>query len=116
MGVHTYEVWNEPNLAGFWKPVADPVRYTELLKAAYLAIKQADPLATVVSGGLAPALTSGGDIDAREFAQAMYANGAQGYFDALGHHRTRTRRRRGMRRTGVAGTRCTALRTTSARR
>jgi polysaccharide biosynthesis protein PslG len=86
MGVHTYEVWNEPNLAGFWQPAADPVRYTELLKAAYLAIKQADPLATVVSGGLSPALTNGGDIDAREFAQAMYANGAQGYFDALGHH------------------------------
>lgn len=86
MGVHAYEVWNEPNNRGSWKPVADPARYVDLLKAAYLAIKDADPLATVVSGGLSPAVTDGYDMDPREFLQAMYANGAQGYFDALGHH------------------------------
>jgi hypothetical protein len=40
----------------------------------------------VVSGGLSPATNGDGNIDPRTFLQAMYANGAKGYFDALGHH------------------------------
>lgn len=86
MGVHAYEIWNEPNLGVNWKPAADATRYTELLKAAYTAIHQADPLATVVSGGLSPATSNGRDIDPRTFVQGMYASGAKGSFDALGHH------------------------------
>jgi hypothetical protein len=86
MGVHAYEIWNEPNLRVNWEPAANSTRYTELLKAAYTAIHQADPSATVVSGGLSPATDGGTDIDPRTFVQGMYANGAKGYFDALGHH------------------------------
>lgn len=86
MGVHAYEIWNEPNNVASWKPVADPARYVDVLKASYLAVKQADPLATVVSAGLSPAVTNGSDMDPRDFVQGMYANGAKGYFDALGHH------------------------------
>lgn len=49
-----YEVWNEPDLSGiFWKPRSDPAKYGELLKAAYTAIKQNDPDAKVLFGGLA---------------------------------------------------------------
>ena len=86
MGVHAYEIWNEPNLGVNWKPSADAARYTQFLQAAYVAIHQADSSATVVTGGLSPATTNGKDIDPRTFVQAMYANGAKGYFDALGHH------------------------------
>lgn len=43
-----WEVWNEPNTVFFWAPAPDPVAYTNLLKAAYPAIKAADPNATVV--------------------------------------------------------------------
>lgn len=50
-----YEVWNEENLSGrFWEPSADPFKYGELLKATYLAVKQNDPDAKVLFGGLAP--------------------------------------------------------------
>lgn len=50
-----YEVWNEENLSGiFWKPLANPFKYGELLKATYLAIKQNNPDAKVLFGGLAP--------------------------------------------------------------
>ncbi|MDX6672670.1 MAG: polysaccharide biosynthesis protein PslG, partial [Solirubrobacteraceae bacterium] len=35
MGVHTYEVWNEPNTTAFWTSKPDPAAYTRLLKAAY---------------------------------------------------------------------------------
>ena len=53
LGVHHWEIWNEPN-RGFWKPAPDPARYTAMLKLAYAAIKAQDPSAFVVSGGLSP--------------------------------------------------------------
>lgn len=90
MGVHAYEVWNEPNIVNFWAPAPDPARYTQMLKLAYPAIKGADPSATVVSAGLSPYGAYGeGDaqhINPLTFLEAMYANGAGGSFDALGWH------------------------------
>lgn len=86
MGVRAFEIWNEPNLGGNWKPAADPVGYTQLLKAAYLAIKSVDSSMTVVSGGLSPATDSSSNTDPRTFVKGMYASGARGSFDALGHH------------------------------
>jgi hypothetical protein len=86
MGVHAWEIWNEPNLSIFWKPRADPVAYTRLLKLAYTAIKHADPSATVVSGGLAPAGNTGRDVAPLTFVASMYEHGAKGTFDALGYH------------------------------
>jgi hypothetical protein len=86
MGVHAWEIWNEPNLSIFWEPRADPAAYTKLLKLAYAAIKGVDPSATVVSGGLAPAGNTGGDIEALRFVASMYAHGGKGSFDALGYH------------------------------
>lgn len=77
-GVHAYEVWNEPNLARFWASGVSAAEYTQMLKAAYPAIKQADPSATVVLGGL-----SGND---RTYLQQVYDNGGKGYFDAAGIH------------------------------
>ena len=54
------------------------------LKPAYLAIKAADPNATVVAGSVGYTQNVPGEtIDAVEFISDMYANGAAGYFDAL---------------------------------
>jgi len=52
--VSVWEVWNEPNSARFWQPTlqGDPAAYGTLLRATYLAIKAADPQATVLFGGL----------------------------------------------------------------
>lgn len=50
--VHYWEIWNEPNLNEFWAPTANPAGYAKLLRAAYLAVKQADPTAKVVFGGI----------------------------------------------------------------
>lgn len=47
-----FEIWNEPNLEHYWtKP--DPVAYASLLSSAMKAIRQVDPGAVVVSGGVA---------------------------------------------------------------
>jgi hypothetical protein len=86
MGVHAYEVWNEPNTSNFWAPAPDPAAYTALLRAAYVAIKGSDPNATVVTGGTAPAPTNATSYSPVDFLSAIYANGGGGYFDAVGHH------------------------------
>jgi hypothetical protein len=86
MGVHDWEIWNEPNLAGRWQPRADPVQYTNMLKAVYPAIKQADPQATVIGGASAPASTRDGNYRPDDFVSAMYEARARGSFDALSEH------------------------------
>jgi hypothetical protein len=86
-GVHVYEIWNEPNLAQFWRPGPDPAAYTRLLRAAYPAAKSAARGVTVVTGGLSPAgQKSGVSITPLTFLKGIYANGGRGFFDAVGHH------------------------------
>ena len=85
-GVTHFEIWNEPNNAGFWQPKPSPAAYTADLKAAYTAIKAADPGAFVISGGLAPETSDGSNISPITFLKDMYADGAHGSFDALGDH------------------------------
>ncbi|MFG1934285.1 cellulase family glycosylhydrolase [Mycobacterium sp. NPDC048908] len=85
--ISAYEVWNEPNSYKTWSPAVDPVAYTNVLKAAYTAIKAADPNATVVAGVLGAVITAGGlTMDPVTFVKSMYANGAKGFFDALSYH------------------------------
>lgn len=89
-GVHTFEIWNEPNISSFWAPGPDPAKYTQMLKLAYAAIKQVDPTATVISAGLSP-YGSYGQSDAQHmnplnFLQSMYSNGAAGSLDAVAWH------------------------------
>ena len=90
--IAAYELWNEPNTATFYAPAPDPVAYTRLLRATYPAIKGADPRATVVTGGLAPAVTvltaSGAaqTVQPVDFVATMYWNGAHDAFDAVGWH------------------------------
>src|SRR5215204_939726 len=73
-----YEVWNEPDDTTFWHNGPQPAEYAAMLKAAYPAIKTADPAATVLVGGLV-----GNDF---EFVEHLYDNGAKGSFDGVGVH------------------------------
>jgi len=88
LGVSAWEVWNEPNVKYFWKPAPDADAFVGMLRAAYKAIHEADPDATVVSGGLSPAVSEdGGNIAPKEYLARLYADaGIQGHFDALGYH------------------------------
>jgi hypothetical protein len=64
--VRRIEVWNEPNLPGFWNPqcrrgprgkalLVSPSAYASLLAASYREIKTANPRAIVVGGAAGPA-------------------------------------------------------------
>jgi hypothetical protein len=82
--VSDWEIWNEPNYPLFWgRSSTDAAGYTELLKAAYSAIKTVQPDSTVLAAGLTP--TTGDDAPPAYLA-AMYAAGAKGYFDAAAMH------------------------------
>lgn len=84
--ISAYEVWNEPNGFIFYNPVS-AAAYTEMLKAAYPAIKAADPEAEVIGGVLGAVVTVPFLTQSPEsFVAEMYANGAQGSFDALSFH------------------------------
>ena len=86
LGIHHWEIWNEPNNRHFFQPGADTARYTAMLRSAYSQIKAADPGATVLTGGLSPADTGGGYISPIDFINALYQQGAAGAFDAVADH------------------------------
>lgn len=50
--IDAWEIWNEPDQDGTWLPRADPAAYAAMLRAAYDAIKAADPTALVLNGGV----------------------------------------------------------------
>jgi polysaccharide biosynthesis protein PslG len=85
-GARYFEIWNEPNIAQFWSPKPDPAAYTADLKAAYTAVKLADPSAVVLSGGLSPAGDTATSYDPRTFLSDMYADGAKNSFDGVADH------------------------------
>jgi hypothetical protein len=74
------EVWDEPDQANqlhFAGP-NKPQRYAAILRAAYPAIKQANPNVPVLAGSL---VGSNG-----VFLRALYAAGIKGYYDGLAVH------------------------------
>ncbi len=86
MGVHDWEIWNEPNNTQFWQPQPNVAAYVTLLQAATSAIRSADPQAFVVSGGLAPEATSNGNIAQLSYLATFCADGGPSYVDAIGYH------------------------------
>jgi len=48
-----FEVWNEPDIAGFWGSSPNPAQYSALASTAISRIHQGDPAAVVTTGGTA---------------------------------------------------------------
>jgi hypothetical protein len=88
LGVDAIEVHNEPNLALEWPHGPNAWEYTQMLRVAYTQIKAVAPQIIVVSGGLAPTITTGdrGAISDIDYAAEMLDNGAAQWFDAFGYH------------------------------
>ena len=89
--IQAYQIWNEPNLAREWggsRP--DPAGYAKMLRAAYQAVKAADPNAIVVTAGMAPTTEdSNRAVPDVRFYQGLYdamGKNSTGYFDMLGVH------------------------------
>ena len=72
------EIWNEENLAGFWKSPPNPQQYAETLRVAYAAAKRANPSVRVALGG-----TSGVPLD---YIRGVYEHGGAKFFDIMNVH------------------------------
>ncbi len=74
------EIWNEPDQSNedYFAGPSKPQRYAAVLRAAYPAIKRADPAVPVLAGSL---VGSNG-----VFLRALYAAGIKGYYDGLSVH------------------------------
>src|SRR5204863_5982304 len=92
--VQAYELFNEPNLKWEWNTniaggdgMPSPRGYARILQLGYQAIKEVDPDALVISGGLSSAGGGGpeaiGDLD---FIRRLHDAGARRYFDGLRSH------------------------------
>lgn len=87
--VDAYEIWNEENVWDTWGGEnPDPTLFTNMLKAAYPAVKGADSNALVISGGVA---NDGAGSPPRAIGDLVYLQeilqqGAANYVDAIGIH------------------------------
>jgi hypothetical protein len=93
-GADAIEVWNEPNIDREWQiGHISPAAYTNLLCAAYRAIKNANSGTAVISAAPAPTGSfggacqpNGGNCDDLPFLQGMYNAGAAQCMDYIGAH------------------------------
>ena len=78
-----FEVVNEPN-----KTAINAVNYADALKRAYVAIKQKNPSAIVISGGLSPVMVNGAnETRLPEWVDDFFnVPGIGQYFDQFGMH------------------------------
>ena len=84
--IRAWEIWNEPNVASFWYPAPNPEAYGQLLVAASDAVRQVDPAALVITGGLAPALDGSDEISPLAFLLRLYDAAPPSSFDAVAVH------------------------------
>jgi len=76
--VHTYELWNEPNIAHSFS--GDMPHLVELSDVAYRTLKRVDPTITVVSPALAHLSNS------MDYLRQFLTQGGAKTFDVLGFH------------------------------
>jgi polysaccharide biosynthesis protein PslG len=84
--VRYYQLWNEPNLLAEWNwQQPDPVRFVELLRVGYSAVKRADPQAVVLFPSLSPTdgLHYSAPVSDLDFLDGVYRAGGAPYFDLM---------------------------------
>ncbi len=93
--VRGWEIWNEPNLTGYWRSArddntifVDPESYAKLANAAAQQIRYHDGDAVIVTGGLAPMFEPRFPIGMRQsdYLAQMLDYLQPEYFDAVGIH------------------------------
>ncbi len=82
-GVSHYDMWNEPDLSGFWS--GSTKEYLQFMKTVYQEVKAADPKAIVLSGGIASLGGHGGHGLNPDLIERMIV-GNQDYYDAISLH------------------------------
>jgi len=83
--VRVWQIWNEQNSPTFYQPAVSPTRYAAVLRAASTAIKDRDPGAEVILGGMFGTPPPG--QSAWSFLRELYGiDDTRDYFDAVAAH------------------------------
>lgn len=83
--ITSWQIWNEENSSLYWSPGPSAAEYADLLQLSAAAIRDADPGATVVLGGMFGTPLEG--IHAWTFLEELYAvPGIADHFDAYALH------------------------------
>lgn len=86
-GIHSWEIWNEPNTSKFWPPRPDAVEYGALFRVAVEAVRGVDPDATVLIGGLSPKFDEPqAEIAPTDYLEQLYDVGAAQLADGIAVH------------------------------
>lgn len=83
--IAAWEMWNEANVDQFWSPRPSASDYVALAVAGSAAIKEVDPPAIVITGGLGGA-SGAPDVSAKTFARDVMAVLPLRSFDGFGVH------------------------------
>ncbi|WP_214627558.1 S-layer homology domain-containing protein [Paenibacillus agaridevorans] len=77
--VDTFEIWNEPNLKGFWMPEPNVTDYAAMVKRVAEAIRLGNPDAVIIAGSVA-------NQQGYTYLNDMLENGVFPYIDAISFH------------------------------
>jgi hypothetical protein len=78
--VRHWEIWNEPNISGFWQPdKPDPARYVELVKMTAPVIRKRVPKVALIGGAFA-------GFPALDYAEGCLQAGLCGLVDKVSYH------------------------------
>jgi hypothetical protein len=78
MPIRAWQIWNEPSMTRYWTRQPFAKSYVSLLRAAYSAVKAADPRAEVILAGL--------PNRSWQALREVYRAGGRGHFDAVAIH------------------------------
>ena len=85
--MRVWQVWNEPNMDAYFRPQADPDAYAELLAPAAEEIREADPDAEILIGGMFGPEARPTLIKATRYLRALYHDPRlAGSFDGVAIH------------------------------
>lgn len=87
-GVHSWEIWNEPNFAAYWTHPT-PTDYATLLEDTSKAIRKVDGGAEIVMGGLVtidPVVMKDDSLEAVDFLEQVCDTGACDVLDGVAIH------------------------------
>jgi hypothetical protein len=83
LGLSVYDLWNEPDLSGFWQGTTD--EYLEFMRVCYETIKAVQPEATMLTGGIATISGHGGHGLNPDLIERLIVE-AQDRYDAISVH------------------------------
>ena len=67
--IEEWQVWNEPNATAYWPPKPDAEEYATLVRETSTALRESDPDAEVVLGGMFGTAT----VNSRKFLRTLYS-------------------------------------------